>query len=295
LRYCEKDEVVDAVPVTLTLGGLHCTRCAPDDGAVIELVHKSLACDGLRVQAQPIIELSTGDVHAEELLVRIATDDGRLLLPETFLPAAEQHGLMPQIDRFVIERAAGLASCGRAVHVNLSATTIADRSLFGDVLAAVHRHRAEPSRITFEITETAAAADMLHAGRLARRLVACGFRIAIDDFGSGWGAFRYLRALPVSIIKIDREFVRDLSWNPKGMKLVTGIVALARALGDQTVGEGVEDERTLTLMQALGIDFAQGFHVGRPAPVELTPSVPRRRRAAPAPRWARSSPRAAPG
>jgi EAL domain-containing protein (putative c-di-GMP-specific phosphodiesterase class I) len=194
---------------------------------------------------------------------------------------------MPRIDRFMIERAAALVSHGRAVHVNLSATTIADSGFFGDVLAAVHRHRAEPSRITFEITETAAAADMLHAGRLARRLVACGFRIALDDFGSGWGALRYLQALPVSIIKIDREFVRDLSSNPKAMKLVRGIVALARELGHRTVGEGIEDERTLKLIRTLGVDYAQGFHVGRPAPVELSPAAPIRRRGAPLLRWTR--------
>ena len=120
--------------------------------------------------------------------------------------------------------------------------------------------------MTFEITETAVAADLTLASHLATRLAARGFRIAIDDFGSGWGAFRYLKALPVGMIKIDREFVGDLSSNERALVLVRGIVALARFLGHETIAEGVEDEPTFVLLQSLGVDYAQGFHVGRPQP-----------------------------
>jgi EAL domain-containing protein (putative c-di-GMP-specific phosphodiesterase class I) len=235
---------------------------------VIELIYKALACDRLRVQSQPIIRLADGEVHAEELLVRIAADDGGLLLPESFLPVAERHGLMPRIDRVMVEHGAALASSGRPVHVNVSATTIADDLFPDDVQATVDRHRADPSAITFEITETARAADMIHAARLARKLVARGFRIAIDDFGSGWGAFRYLRTFPVSILKIDREFIRDLGSSPKAIQLVRGVAALARALGHRTIGEGVEDDRTLGIMRALGVDYAQGLYCGAPTPVD---------------------------
>jgi EAL domain-containing protein (putative c-di-GMP-specific phosphodiesterase class I) len=237
-----------------------------------------LACDRLRVRSQPIIDLSTGEVHAEELLVRIATDGNALLLPESFLPAAERHGLMPKIDRVMVEHAAVLASCGRNVHVNLSATTVSDDAFFDDVVDIVHRHHADPALMTFEITETAATIDMLSACRLTKRLVAHGFKIAIDDFGSGWGPFRYLRMLPVSMIKLDREFVRDLCSNPKATKLVRGMVAVAQALGHRTVGEGVEDERTLAGLHALGVDYAQGFYFGRPAAADLGLSLEARRR-----------------
>ena len=265
--------------MTVTQGGCKCTGCTPDDDrAAIELVYESLACDRVRVVSQPIIGLSSGEVHAEELLVRIATEDGELLLPGAFLPAAERHGLMPRIDRLVAEQAAALASCGRAVHVNLSATTIADDGFFDDVLALMRRHRADPRRITFEITETAAATDLLSAARLGRKLATHGFRIAIDDFGSGWGALRYLRILPVSIIKIDREFIRDLNRHPRAVRLVRGVVDLARALGHRTVGEGVEDERTLAKMRALGIDYAQGFYLGAPRPVDAALGLGARRR-----------------
>jgi EAL domain-containing protein (putative c-di-GMP-specific phosphodiesterase class I) len=185
---------------------------------------------------------------------------------------------MPRIDRVMVEHAAVLASCGRWVHVNLSATTIADDGFFHDALETIHRHRADPARITFEITETAAVTDMAGAGRLARRLAMSGFKIAIDDFGSGWGAFRYLRTLPVSLIKIDREFVRDLCCHPNATKLVRGVVALAQEFGHKTVAEGVEDGRTLAALRMLGVDFGQGYYFGRPAPAEIGLGFEARRR-----------------
>lgn len=237
-----------------------------DDDAV-DLIRSALAFDWLRVESQPIVALSDGSVAAEELLVRVADGDESFIPPLAFIPTAERYGLMPMIDRYVIERAAGRAASGRAVHVNLSATTIAQPGLFDDIIGAIHRHGATPGRITFEITETAAA-DLTQASHLATRLAARGFRIALDDFGSGWGAFRYLKALPVSVIKIDREFIRDLSTNQRTLALVRGIVGLARLLGHETIAEGVEDERTFILLQSLGVDYAQGFHVGRPQPTD---------------------------
>ncbi len=137
---------------------------------MVARVHAALAEGRLRVYSQPIIRLATGDRVSEELLVRIVTEDGEVLPAAAFVPAAERHGLMPKIDRFVIDRAAALAASGRFVHANLSATTISDFSVFGDILTVMHTHRAEASRITFEITETAAAASMQNATRLADRL-----------------------------------------------------------------------------------------------------------------------------
>ena len=255
---------------------------------MVGLVRAALADDRLRTDSQPIIRVATGEQSAEELLARVVTEDGQVLLPDRFLPACERHGLMPKIDRFVIDRAAELAASGRFVHVNLSATTMSDFALFGDILATVHEHGAEPSRITFEITETAATTNMPNASRLADRLRAFGFRIALDDFGAGWGAFRYLSALPVDMIKIDREFVKDLRLSVKTAKAIQGLVALAGTLGASTVGEGVEDEPTLTALHALGVDYAQGFQIGRPQPTERATRRPgvRAARLAPASRLA---------
>jgi EAL domain-containing protein (putative c-di-GMP-specific phosphodiesterase class I) len=222
---------------------------------MVATVRAALVDDRLRTDSQPIIRALTRDTAAEELLVRLITEDGGVLLPQRFLPASERHGLMPKIDRFVIRRAAAIAASGRFVHVNLSPTTIADFHLFGDILLAVHEHGAEPSRITFEITEEAATANLQKTSRLADKLRAFGFRIALDDFGAGSRAFRYLSALPIDMIKIDWTSMRDLR----------GMVALARGLGVTTVGKRVEDERTLIALQAHGVDYAQGFYIGRPA------------------------------
>jgi EAL domain-containing protein (putative c-di-GMP-specific phosphodiesterase class I) len=232
--------------------------------AIADLVQDALALGRLSVAAQPIVDLRTGRVEAEELLVRLAGEDGETLLPADFLPAAERHGLIPWIDRYVLERAADLGASGRHVHVNLSATTIADRDFLPDVVQTVRRHTCPPARITFEITETAAARDMARARRVAIALRACGFDLALDDFGSGWGAFRYLKALPVSTIKIDREFVRDVPTSPHAAQVVRAIVGVAHMLRKRTVAEGVEDAATLRLVRDLGIDAAQGFHLGRP-------------------------------
>jgi EAL domain-containing protein (putative c-di-GMP-specific phosphodiesterase class I) len=243
-----------------------------NDGDAIDLIRAALACDWLQVDSQPIVALSDGRVVSEELLVRIRDTDGHLVPPGAFIPAAERYGLMAEIDRYVIERAASLASTGRHVHVNLSATTIAQRGLFDDVVAAVQKHGAAPAQITFEITETAAAVDLTEASHLATRLAARGFCIALDDFGTGWGAFRYLKALPVSLIKIDCEFVRDLTSSPRTVELVGAIVTLARMLGHETVGEGVENEATLCLLRSLGVDYAQGYYLGKPEPAESSVS-----------------------
>ena len=244
---------------------------------VAALVRGALVNDSLRVVSQPIIDLTSGRIASEELLVRMAAPDGRQLSPDVFLPVAEEHGLATGIDRFMIERAAAVAASGRPVYVNLSGSTISDEFIFDDVIKAVHRHGAPPCRITFEITETAIPANMAQVSELGRRLAARGFDLALDDFGSGWGALRYLKALPVGVIKIGHEFVRDVNWSPRARQVVQGIVALAQTLDQKTVGEGVEDGKTLATLRALGVDRAQGFFIGRPRPLVLgarvTPSV----------------------
>ncbi|HYH59106.1 MAG TPA: EAL domain-containing protein [Thermoleophilaceae bacterium] len=236
---------------------------------VVELVRRALVDDGLRVMLQPIIELSTGRIASEELLVRIATADGQWLSPDIFFPIVEEHGLAAMIDRVMIDNAAALAASGRVVNVNLSGATLTDECFYDDVIDAVARHGGHAHRITFEITETAVASDMTQASDLARRLAARGFSIALDDFGSGWGAIKYLKALPISTIKIGREFVRDVDWSPRARQVVRGIVALARELDQRVVAEGVEQGQTLSTLRALGVDRAQGFHIGRPRPSAL--------------------------
>jgi EAL domain-containing protein (putative c-di-GMP-specific phosphodiesterase class I) len=152
------------------------------------------------------------------------------------------------------------------VAVNLSAHSIGDTNLLSAVDDAVHSG-LDPSNLMFEITETAAASNLADARAFAAQLTATGCELAIDDFGTGFASLTYLKHLPARYVKIDIEFIRELTRNETDRHLVAAIVAIAGSLGKQTVAEGVEDQATLDAVRALGVDYAQGFFTGRPAPL----------------------------
>ncbi|MCW2991472.1 MAG: hypothetical protein JWM73_2066 [Solirubrobacterales bacterium] len=224
------------------------------------------------LHAQPIVDVASGALVMEELLVRMRGEDGELIGPAQFLCAAERQGAIGDIDLWVLGQAADLAASGRAVAVNVSARTMGDPTFMGAVDDILVRRRIDPSLLTFEITETAIVSDIVQACRFAERLEHVGSRLALDDFGTGYAAFTYLKHLPVQFLKIDMEFVRDLRQNPRSRALVGGIVALARGFGQRTIAEGVEDAETLGLLRELGVDLAQGYFIGRPKPVAASPS-----------------------
>ncbi|HEV2874128.1 MAG TPA: EAL domain-containing protein [Thermoleophilaceae bacterium] len=229
-------------------------------------IRNAIENDRLVLHRQPIVELASGRVVQEELLVRMLGDDDELIMPGEFLPPAERFGLAPAIDRWVIARAAEIAR-ERRVEVNLSAHSIGDPSLPDFVEARLSEAGAAASNLVFEITETAAAEDLDQARRLAERLVELGCGFALDDFGTGYGSFTYLKHLPVRYIKIDTEFVRTLRADSPDRQVVSAIVDVARNFGIETIAEGVEAEETAELLRALGVHYAQGYHFGRPAPV----------------------------
>lgn len=132
----------------------------------------------------------------------------------------------------------------------------------------IREAHANPANLVFEITETALMHDITTGEVFARGLAALGCGLALDDFGTGFGSFTYLKALPIGYLKIDIEFVRDLDSSPANQHLVKAIVNLARSFGHRTIAEGVEDERTLELLREYGVDFAQGYLLGRPAPID---------------------------
>jgi diguanylate cyclase (GGDEF)-like protein/PAS domain S-box-containing protein len=222
----------------------------------------------LVLHSQPILDLATGATVGEELLVRMVDESGELVTPSAFLPTAERFGLIRDIDRWVVSRALELTAAGRAVSVNLSARSVSDPELTNRVEHGLRRTGADPALLVFEITETAAAADMEDVRAFAERVQRIGCGLALDDFGTGFGSFIYLKHLPVSELKIDMEFVRHVSHSSADRKLVDSIVTIARGLGVRTVAEGVEDEATLRLLRNYGVDRAQGWHLGPPAPVE---------------------------
>jgi EAL domain-containing protein (putative c-di-GMP-specific phosphodiesterase class I) len=221
----------------------------------------------LLLYAQPIIDLTNGETVLEELLLRMRCRDETVVGPSAFLEAAERHGMVTAVDEWVFDQAAQVAASGRAVTVNVSAQTVGRSSFVESAERALERHNVAPSLITFEITETAVVADIIGATRFADRLEAIGCQFALDDFGTGYAALTYLKHLPIRYLKIDVDFVRDLARNERSRAVVSGVVALAAGFGQLTVAEGVEDEATLELLRGLGVDFAQGFHIGMPAPI----------------------------
>lgn len=230
-------------------------------------IKDALAEDRFCLYAQPIVEVTSGRTVQHELLIRMRGEHGHLILPGAFLPTAERCHLMGDVDRWVIARVAALAAAGHAVEFNLSASSLADpgmlayiESTLGGLTAGAH--------IVCEVTETALVTDPAAAEGFLAGVQALGIDVALDDFGSGYSSFTYLKTFPATYLKIDREFITDLADHPASRHVVEAVVRLAQGLGKLTVAEGVEDPATLPVLAALGVDFAQGFGLGRPAPVD---------------------------
>jgi diguanylate cyclase (GGDEF)-like protein/PAS domain S-box-containing protein len=226
------------------------------------------------VYAQPIASLNGPTPDRYELLVRMHEDDGSIVAPGAFLPVAERFGLVSEIDIWMIQQAIGLIEkeqvAGRKVvlEVNLSGHSICDPELPDLIEAELTKAPIDPAQLVFEITETAAIANMDEARALATRIRRWGCRFALDDFGAGFGSFYYLKYLPVDYLKIDGEFIRNLDSSEIDQRMVSAMVEIARALGLRTIAEFVESEAILDQLREFGVDFAQGYHVGKPTPVE---------------------------
>lgn len=222
---------------------------------------------------QPILDLRQGRVTRYELLLRMKGEGDRLVGPGTFLPVAERSGLIHDIDRWVIRQAIRLLSRAAALpdlclEVNLSGKSFADGGLAAFVGAELEAAGVEPGRLIFEITETALIPDLDQATAMVLGLRQLGCQFALDDFGRGYSSLFHLKHLPVDYLKIDGAFVESLPHRPVDQHLVRAIVEAARGVGARTVAEYVRDEETLALLRDLGVDYAQGYHVGPPVPAE---------------------------
>jgi diguanylate cyclase (GGDEF)-like protein len=239
----------------------------------LERVREALEHDRFVLHGQPILDLATGEVARHELLLRMVADDGSLVMPGAFLGLAERGGVIGGIDRWVLRRAfamlreaqqSGQQPC---FSVNLSGPSVGDPEVLALIEAELatlpHPHGA----LLLEVTETAAVVDLERARLFAERLKLLGCRLALDDFGSGYGSFAYLKQLPFDVLKIDGQFVRGLVGSLEDQAVVTALVTIARALCKETVAEFVQDQPTLDLLRELGVDQAQGYHVGRPGPL----------------------------
>lgn len=240
----------------------------PSATAFAQYLEAALANDTFCLLSQPILDLRSGLVSGYELLLRLREGD-RLLDPSGFLPIAERLGLLPKIDLWVVERAAQLARAwGQRIHVNLSVQTLHDAQALHAFEKIFERHAVPDGRVVFELTETIAIADFAWAREQLQRLRNRGCLLAIDDFGVGYSSLYQLRSFPVDFLKIDGSFVVDLLDDPVDRSIVRAIVELARALGAETIAEWVERESLLDELRALGVDYAQGYAIGRPQLVE---------------------------
>jgi len=231
-------------------------------------VRDALDEDRLVLYAQPIINLHTRAVTMHELLLRMIDRDGSVIRPGLFLPAAEQYDLIEDVDCWVLAQAIKHAAHGMKVHFNISGKTLGSRRLINVLLRGLDETGADPALLVCEITETALAEDAAGAEAYVEELSKLGCEIALDDFGTGYGGFTYLKQLPVTHIKIDIQFIHDLTENPQNQHIVKAIVNLAQGFERKTIAEGAETHATLDLLEKYGVDYAQGFAIGRPAPID---------------------------
>jgi EAL domain-containing protein (putative c-di-GMP-specific phosphodiesterase class I) len=227
----------------------------------------------MELHAQPILHLGSGTVTQYELLLRMRSGNGELIPPAAFLDVAEKSGLVREIDQWVVRSACRLitAEAERGhplkLEVNVSGISVSDPDFLQNVEPDLRRLGARAADLVFEITETAAVTDLTNATTFAQRLASYGCPLALDDFGAGFSSYYYLKHLPFDYLKIDGEFIKTLPDSPDDQVFVRATVALAKGLGKHTIAEFVEDRRTLDLLADLGVDYAQGYHVGRPAPL----------------------------
>ncbi|HVI58660.1 MAG TPA: EAL domain-containing protein [Luteimonas sp.] len=221
-------------------------------------------------EVRPLQERPAQDPHIE-LLLRLRDEDGRVVMPGAFLPAAERYGLMPALDRWVIgaaiEHFDRLHASGRApgrCSINLAASTLDDDGLADYVLQLIDRHGVAPGRLCFEITETEAMRNFARALRVMERLRAFGCQVALDDFGAGMSSFGYLKNLPVDVIKIDGSFIRELDVDPMSRSIVDAITEIGHQRGLDVVAEWVASEGIIDLLRQLGVDYGQGFALHQP-------------------------------
>ncbi|MGO9513796.1 MAG: EAL domain-containing protein [Steroidobacteraceae bacterium] len=233
---------------------------------------------------QPIVQARSNGVRgpALEVFVRLEADHGQLAAPSTeFIRAAERYRLMPNVDRWVVQavlsalgRGGMKLPPGRSVAINIAGQTLGDAEFLEFVVDCFDHTGADPSDICFEVTESAVIANLEHVRRFIEVLHGMGCEFALDDFGSGLSSFSTLKTLPMDYLKIDGSFIRNLAADTVNQAMVAAMIKLSRSLNFRVVAEQVEDQLSLDTVKSMGIDFVQGFIIGRPQPLSVTPVPP---------------------
>ncbi|MFV1984769.1 MAG: EAL domain-containing protein [Thiohalomonadales bacterium] len=226
--------------------------------------------DKFQLMYQPIYSISDKNVKDYEVLLRIPLNDGGMILPGGFIPAAKRFGLIHQVDRWTVRNAiTTLSNLNNAGHytrfaINLSGRAFEDQELLPLISNLLRETGLDPELLTFEITETETIENLTSATIFITKLKDLGCKFALDDFGSGFSSFNYLKNLPVDILKIDGSFVKALHKTHIDQAMVQSMNQIAHALGKTTIAEFVENNDTLSLLEGYGVDYAQGHYLGRP-------------------------------
>lgn len=235
--------------------------------------------DKFKLAYQPIVLVADGVVHDYEVLLRMALDDGDVILPGGFMPAAERFGLMNNVDRWTVKTAmhklADLHEDDSSIRfaINLSGRAFEDTELLPLIHGVLQDTGLDPSALTFEITESAAISNLTAATKFIYKLKDMGCEFALDDFGTGFSSFAYLKHLPVDKLKIDGSFVKGMAEARVDQAMVQSMNEIAHALGKKTIAEFVENEETLNLLRGYGVDYAQGHYLGKPLSSIIYPQI----------------------
>jgi diguanylate cyclase (GGDEF)-like protein/PAS domain S-box-containing protein len=259
-------------------GGDRCLLADIGPGAVLDVgwndrIRTAIENGGLIPHFQPILDLQTSQISHFELLARLRTADGETLAAGEFIPVAERLGMIGAIDRWAVRTATRTLGrfapnpAGPKIAINASGHSVGSTPLIECLRGELERNSVLASRLIVEVTETAAIGSIHAATDFAEELHRLGVKLALDDFGSGFGTFYYLKHMPLDQVKIDGEFIQDITASPTDQVFVRSLVEMAQGLGIRTVAEYVQDQPSLDCVRTLGVDYAQGMHIGPPRPL----------------------------
>ncbi len=231
-------------------------------------IRRALAEGRFTLYAQPIVDLESGIALKHEVLLRMLDEDGSMIPPGVFLPAAERFRLIGELDLWVVGEATRLAAAypNAVLSINLSGSSVTNPDMVGKIEEMIESAGCRGEQLVFEITETEAIASMEQAELLSGRLARLGCRLALDDFGAGFASFYHLKALPLQFIKLDGEFIRNLPANGDDLLVVQAVQGVAVGMGRTVIAEQIEDRDTADVLLRLGVRYGQGYHFARPAP-----------------------------
>ncbi len=242
----------------------------------ISKIHQALLNDRFALYYQPIEPLDPANSQPKlEVLLRMIAEDGSIIPPSEFIPIAERYSIIPAIDRWVVNKSMEIfAQLQKAKNplansifcINLSGASLADESIIGYIIDSAEKYQVPPQHLCLEVTESSAIFNLSSASRFIRILKERGFSFALDDFGSGFSSFNYLKNLPIDYVKIDGCFIRNIDHDPVDFVMVQAITSMCRILGLRTIGEFAETQGIIEKLREIGVDYAQGYGISKPLP-----------------------------